>query len=52
MSPVCGRFLEGEVFDEAIKDCTAFVLIGASHLSQFVKHLKFAEWKISNLTIG
>jgi hypothetical protein len=42
--------MEDEVFDERAMDCTDLVLIGASHLSNILKHLNLEKWKVTDLT--
>jgi hypothetical protein len=52
MDIVCDRYMdhENDVFLEEHMDCTDLVLIGASHLSEIMRHLDTSTWKITDLT--
>jgi hypothetical protein len=47
---ICDRFMEDEVFTRDTMDRTDLVLIGASHLSNVVKHVRHDAWRIVDLT--
>jgi hypothetical protein len=47
---ICDRFMEDEVFSSDSMDRTDLVLIGASHLSNVVKHVRHEAWRIIDLT--
>ncbi len=47
---ICDRFMEDEVFTSDTMDRTDLVLIGASHLSNVVKHVRQEAWRVVDLT--
>jgi hypothetical protein len=47
---ICDRFMEDEVFSSDTVDRTDLVLIGASHLSNVVKHVRQEAWRVVDLT--
>ncbi len=50
MDIICDRFMEDEVFTSDTVDRTGLVLIGASHLSNVVKHVRQEAWRVVDLT--
>jgi hypothetical protein len=46
---VCDRFLEEDTFEETT-NCTALVLVGASHLRNLARFLDTPEWQVYDLT--
>jgi hypothetical protein len=47
---ICDRFMEDEVFSGDTVDRTDLVLIGASHLSNVIKHVRQEAWRVVDLT--
>jgi hypothetical protein len=47
---VSDRFMEDDVFAGDSMDRTDLVLIGASHLSNVVKHVRHEAWRVTDLT--
>jgi hypothetical protein len=47
---ICDRFMEDDVFSNDTVDRTDLVLIGASHLSNVVKHVRQDAWRVVDLT--
>ncbi len=47
---ICDRFMDSEVFDETRMDCTALILIGASHLRHTGRFFRQEDWKNIDLT--
>jgi hypothetical protein len=48
---ISDRFMEDDVFSGDSMDRTDLVLIGASHLSNVVKHVRHEAWRVTDLTI-
>jgi hypothetical protein len=47
---ICDRFLEGDIFVDDTMDCTDLMFIGASLLSNIIKHVNYGSWKFTDLT--